>query len=175
MQGGRMVRAFKGAGEMWRSHFCDRKEALLIVSLGGGMVWAAVCHFSMRNALALSHWITEHCSRVRALSADVMSQTDTLVFVFFSVMLCGFSSSLFILRLPLHMAVSVSLSSDPPPLLLLGLFLWMSTVSDGGQEGPAEFGEHLQAAWQCKSKGGVRHSWCFTSTFSVVIVQLEIL
>lgn len=119
---------------------------------GGGMVWAAVCHFSMRNALALSHWIAEHCSHVQALTADVMSQTDTLVFVFLSVMLCGFWRPLFILCLPLHMVVSLSLSSDPPLLLSLGLFLWMSAVSHGGQEGTAEFGEHLQAARQCKCR-----------------------
>ena len=60
----------------------------------------------MRNALALSHWMAQHCNRVQTLAADVMSQTDTLVFVFLSVMSCGFRRSLFILCLPLHMAVS---------------------------------------------------------------------
>lgn len=136
--------------EEWRSNCCGRKEALLSVS-GGGTVWEVVCHFSMRNALALSHWIAEHCSRVQALTADVMSQTDTLVFVFLSVTLCGFWRLLFILCLCPYTWLSFSLSSDPPPFLSLGLFLWMSAVSDGGQEGPAEFGEHLQAARQCKS------------------------
>ena len=46
-----------------------------LVSPGGGTVWAVVCYFSMRNALAESHWIAEHCSRVQALTADVMSHT----------------------------------------------------------------------------------------------------
>lgn len=97
------------------------------------------------DLLTLFQWIAKACSCVQALSADMMSQTDTLVFVFWPVILCGFWRPLFILCLPLHIAVSLLViwPSSPP----LTLFLWMSAVSHGGQEGPAKFGEHLQAAW----------------------------
>lgn len=71
-----------------------------LVSPEGRMVRVVVCHFSMRNALALAHWIAERCSHVQARAVDVMSQTDTLVFVFLPVMLCDFRRSLFILCLP---------------------------------------------------------------------------
>lgn len=89
------IKGGRAKEEEWRSGdlpvVTGRK---LLVSPEGGIVWLVVCHFSMRNAFG-SHWIAEHSSHVQARTADVMSQTDTLVFVFSSVMLCGFRRLLF--------------------------------------------------------------------------------
>lgn len=87
VQGGRRI---EGDLKEWRcgdlTVVAGRKPYLM--SPGGGRIRAVVCHFSMRNALALSHWIAEHCSRGQAPPAEV-SRKDTLVF-FLSVMLCCF-------------------------------------------------------------------------------------
>lgn len=80
------------------------------------MVRAVVCHYCMRNALSLClAELQKHCNiHGKTPVEDVMSQTDTLVFVFLSVRLCDFKRSLFILCLSLHMIVlSRCLSSDP--------------------------------------------------------------
>lgn len=119
---------FKGGVEMWRSHSCGRKEALLGVSRGRYGLSGGV-PFLCEECSGSAHWIAEHWSRVLTLAADVMSQTDTLLFVF---VWCGFCRSLFILRLPRHMAVSLSLSlsviwpASPP--LTLSIFMNVCSI-----------------------------------------------
>lgn len=60
----------------------------------------------------------EQSSHARAPAEDVMSQADTLVFVFLFVVLCGFKHSLFILSAPAHGCLSLS----PCHLTLLSLY-----------------------------------------------------
>lgn len=67
------------------------------------------------------YWIPECWAPAKPLAADVMSQTDTLVFVSLPVMLCGFWRSLFILasasahgRLFLSLSLCVSWPTFPP-------------------------------------------------------------
>lgn len=67
------------------------------------------------------YWIPERWAPAKPLAADVMSQTDTLVFVSLPVMLCGFWRPLFILasasthgRLFLSLCVCVSRPTSPP-------------------------------------------------------------
>lgn len=62
-----------------------------------------VCHFSEE---CFGFFLLEQSSHVQASTEDVMSQTDTLVFVFLSVVLCGFRQSLFILSAPAHGCLS---------------------------------------------------------------------
>lgn len=146
---------------MWRSHCCGRKEALFSVSKGRNGLSAGV-PFLCEECDSSARWIAESWGRAQAPTVDVMSQTSTLVFVFLAGMFVWLLHVVvYPASAPAHGCLFLALSSDPPPPLALSLFLWMSAVSDGSQEGPAEFGEHLQATRQCKFKGGIHQFWSF--------------
>lgn len=98
---------------------------LYLVSPGGGMVWAVVFHFSVRNAMALPTGVqnTEDEHRLW-LQTWCLKQTHWYLFsCLLLCMFCGFFFFFFrllcILHLPLHMAVSLSLCHLTLLLLLV--------------------------------------------------------
>lgn len=67
---------------MWSSRCCGRKEALLGVSRGRYGLSGGV-PFLSEECDGSAHWIAGNTeAQVPTLTADVMSQTDTLLFVF---------------------------------------------------------------------------------------------
>lgn len=104
--------SLEGGGERWMSCCCSRKEAL--VSPERGTAWAALFHFSGRNAAALPAAPPNTESKHRS-SRQTWCLTQTRCCLLSWLLGCAdFCISLFVLPLPLHMADSLSVIWHPP-------------------------------------------------------------